>query len=403
MDISNLISRAEIFAEAKRLKRTKGKRKTFTDERRFLAKRDNAFFKYLDNSENLEAIVESLKDYSFQPYTGFSLFKGLDGNGNRKYRPLLIPADPDRLLFSIVNRKLFSILEPHLKKYACLGIGLTEQEQSVQTAKVIGELIELNNQDYVHILKTDFKKYFCTIERKRLLKKFKPFLKEEPNADVLYLFIKTSLYNDIYMDDTFKSNFGDWELQFKGIPQGLSYSSLLASFYGTILDQAINSLGTVKAKRYLDDMVILGKDAESINSAYQKVKEVSAKIGLKLHDIGPVEDGKTFTVKSTETSYVFLGVEIKDQEACIPEKAINKFKQTIQAEIVNSKLLAKYSPEKVKEVFDDYVKGWVQSYSPVVSKVYMNELKKNLNEWITWYLSKKKKAKKLEGYKFIIS
>lgn len=399
MGLSLLITPSAVYKEAKSLAQSKGKAKSFELTHRYLTKRNNEFYKYLKDRSNLEAFCDSLTNYEISSYKGFALTKGVDSNGRVKYRPLLIPDHSDRLLFSIVNKILFPLFEDHMKKFHCFGIGLKENGKKISAGPVIKELIALNEAEYTHVLKTDFKRFFCTIPRGRLLHKIKPFLRNHPEGDVLFELIKQSLYNDITSDGIFESEFSSWQLHLRGVPQGLSYSSLLASFYGTILDGAISDVPGVKHKRYLDDMVILSDSKENLEIAYTKLKQVSTKIGLDLHDIGPVSDGKTFVVDSNREAYIFIGVEVRDGKALVPKKAVKRFKQVIEQEIINADTIEQYSPYQIKEIFDNYTYGWKRAYSSVVSPHHYNEVIHLLNEYLEKYLSTKRK-RPLTGISF---
>lgn len=399
MDLSRLITNSAVYKEAKFLAESKGKTKSFEQTHRYICKRNNDFYKYLKDQNNLIAFCEALKNYKISSYTGFALYKGVDSKGQKKYRPLLIPCHQDRLLFSIINKILFPLFEKHMKRYDCLGIGLTKYERKISSGPVIKEIIALNTDGYTHVLKTDFKRFFCTIPRKRLLQKVKKIIASHEEHEVLYELVKQSLYNNITSNDNFKKAFSAWQLDLRGVPQGLSYSSLLASLYGTILDNAISELDDVKYKRYLDDMVILGKNEQAISVAYLKLKEVSKKIGLDLHDVGPVTDGKTFMVNSVNDPYIFIGIEVHNGIARIPEKAIKRFKSVIEQEIINTDTIAKYQPNQIKEVFENYTYGWKKAYSSVVSPDHFTSVILMLNEYLNDYLNKKRKSA-LSGYVF---
>lgn len=387
MDISCLIERRLVLAEAKSLAESKGKAKSFEPTKRFLSKRNNEFRKYLTDRDNLDAFCAGLTNYKLDPYRGFAL-RSIGANGKPKYRPLLIPSHKDRLLFSLVNKLIFPLFEEHMKRYDCLGIGLKESGRKISTKPVIDNLIELNRLGYSHVLKTDFRRFFCTIPRKRLLQKVKKVVSKHPQGEVLYKVIAASLHNDITSDGIFNKEFSSWQLNFRGVPQGLSYSSLLASFYGTILDNALDGIPDIKHKRYLDDMVVLGRDENAIGIAFAKLKEVSVKIGLELHDIKPVSEGKTFVVDSKIDSYIFLGTEVRDGIACVPEKAISRFKNVVVQEIVNRSTVAKFTPQEIKQVFDNYTLGWKRAYSGVVSRQHFGDVKEELNLYLNDYLNK---------------
>ena len=391
MDLSRLIASSAVYKEARLLAKSKGKAKSFEPTHRYLTKRNNDFYKYLKDKSNLQTFCDSLADYKISEYKGFALAKGADDKGRVKYRPLLIPGHSDRLLFSIVNKMLFPLFEEHMKKFNSLGIGLREDGKKISAGPVIKELIALNDAGYTHVLKTDFKRFFCTIPRSKLLHKMKPLLKRHHEGDLLYELIKQSLYNNIVADDIFESEFSSWQLHLRGVPQGLSYSSLLASFYGTILDGAISDVSGVKHSRYLDDMIILSNSKDNLDVAYTKLKQVSTKIGLYLHDIGPVNNGKTFEVDSKTDPYMFIGVEVKAGMARVPEMAIKRFKRVIEQEIINTDTIKRYSPEQIKEVFDNYTYGWKRAYSSVVSPDHFNDVIRLLNDYLKKYLSTKRK------------
>jgi hypothetical protein len=175
------------------------------------------------------------------------------------------------------------------------------------------------------------------------------------------------------------------DLKNTGIPQGLSYSPLLASFYALELDDCVEGRQNSKSYRYLDDMVILCRTEEELNDVYEQIEIISKKLDLVLHPLGS-DDKKTKKVNTVTESFEFLGVDINKDGIHISKDSIKSFKNRFTNEIINDKTLIDF-PNDVKDVYKNFAGGWSNHYKNVCPDHY-NEVKKEIEKYLKDYIEK---------------
>lgn len=347
----------------------------------------NALGKFIHkhSSDHAKSLYQETEKYFPKPYRGISILKK-----NGKYRPLLVPSPLDRLVFLTALPRIKKVIYKRLLKFSALGVGVSSEKVPkipVVTDKIF-EKIKLRKTKYV--LALDFQDFFSTIHRDRLYNKLKTIFSKAEEKKLLKLLV-LSINNPIESDALFKSEFRHLNLETSGIPQGLAYSPLLASFFATSLDALVRKDSSVVAYRYLDDMVIIGSNKKNLIKIYRNIKKFSAKLGLKLHKLG--EKTKILPVIKPHDSFDFLGISFSKSGKQITDQAIKKFLGTIKTEILTSRGL-KTSTDNIKRVFKEYVTGWKQYYSAICPEHY-KEISPTLATEIRTYMMRKKAWKRI--------
>ncbi|HVY72649.1 MAG TPA: reverse transcriptase domain-containing protein [Candidatus Paceibacterota bacterium] len=349
------------------------RRDRYTDTRKA-----NALGKFISQHRTDPSL--SLQAYTLSPYRGIVARKK-----NGKFRPLLVPVPRDRLAFGAALSRIKKLLESRLAKYNALGVGV-DYDDSPTVRKICLKILEhVLKEDLHSILALDFQDYFSSINRKKLNQQLRPIFRKAGEIE-LYKFVWASVNNAITTDSEFQTNFGALELDRRGIPQGLAYSPLLASFFGIKIDRIVARRKNLRFYRYLDDMVVLGKTKEELTEVYEVIKNVADGLDLKLHPIG----GKTklLSLDVSKDSFEFLGVVIAPYDPrglLIPESALEKFKEILRLEIFTKGA----DITKGKKVFKDYALGWARHYKTVCPEHYA-EVVPSLNAYITEQMEKKR-------------
>jgi hypothetical protein len=391
LDLSQIFTQEEIARAVKALASpAKLFRKNNLPTHRFDSCEDlNALGKYLEIFD-IGEYYESLKTYSPQPYNGVTIEKK-----NGKLRPLLVPHPSDRIVFTAAFKPVRRVLEGELLKRHALGIGVIKDKKQVE--QTLLSILREAQSGKNHVLCLDFKDYFSSINRKRLLISLSYRFKTQEQK-ILYELVKRSIHNSIAMSTEFETNFKDLALHSTGVPQGLAYSPLLASYYGLRLDDVVAKLSKklgVVGYRYLDDMIVLANNQGDLEYIYNEILKESEKMDLKLH---PLEPGsKTKLVDARTDTFDFLGIHFDSNAAYIPEKAIERFKETIMREILNESTVF-YDEDLVKKRFINYVKGWRNYYKTHAREHYLNEVRPLLGTWLKKYMTKYRKQKKKQFY-----
>lgn len=387
MNLQSLLTQEQISSAFKSLKR-KVYRKNFSDLKRFSGieeRKLNELGEYSRKTDIESFYTKELKLFSFEPYSGLKIRKP-----NGKFRPLLIPSPKDRIVLSAVFPKVRNILKPFLEKHHALGLGIKKEKDTTECKRVLTEIQQsLKNGSAKYVLKLDFKDFFSSIDRAILLRQLsKNFRGKEQRR--LFRLIRASIENKIEADADFHGTFGHLNLRTTGIPQGLSYSPFLSSFYALPLDKVANRVKSCKSFRYLDDMIVLSKNERQANKVYELIKSRSGKLKLKLH---PLENGsKTQLLSINKNSFEFLGIGISKEGLFIPKDAVKEFKSTFEREIVNNAIVAKFKFEEVTRAYKSFAGGWVNHYKSICSDSFA-VIEKEITIYLDQYVEKHRTRK----------
>ena len=381
---------SEIEEAFKRLKSRRFK-KSFEETKRFAAPEErslNSLGKYLSNTSP-DQYFELLKNYTLAPYSGFKIEKS-----NGKPRPLLIPEPQDRILLAATFPKVKNRLSLVLKKHNALGLGLFDSDETTECKKTLLDIYSaIQNGQGRYILKLDFKDFFSSIDRPKLIKFLSPYFKTE-NQKKIFEIIKASIANSIDADDDFWHALKHLNLKTVGIPQGLSYSPLLASFYALSLDTIPNKVRGCIGYRYLDDMIILAPSESKAKRVYELLKKESEKLKLNLH---PLEKGsKTQLIDIEKENFEFLGIGISKGGLYVPDEAVEDFKDVFRKEIVNRKTMAQFGLSEIMRVYKRYARGWSNHYSSICPKHY-EIIVPSMNIFLKTYIEKLSFRKRFFG------
>lgn len=191
---------------------------------------------------NLRIIQKELLDrnYKIGEYRHFTIYEP---------KPRLISAldFKDRL----VQHALCNIITPIFERtflpynFACRdGMGTHKGVKHLQAM--------LRKHKHTHFLKTDYSKYFPSVDHERLYVEIE---RKISCRDTL------SLIREIIPPEG------------KGIPIGSLTSQLMANVYGNIIDQYIHhELKHRHWARYMDDIIILGDDPSKLRRSFESIK-----------------------------------------------------------------------------------------------------------------------------------
>lgn len=313
--------------------------------------------KYLNDEQKINEVslfgfYQKLEEYSLSPYNALAIEKGKENP--KKYRPLLVPEPQDRLIFDSLLPIYFRKLKDYLIQRNLLGLGL-EKKQRISDVlhKIFKDYI---NKGYCFALTLDYSSFFSLIDRKTLLDKLKNDLKDDKLLSVLNMVI----YNDIKNGKIVQDKTGVKILE-NGIPQGLSFSPLLACYYALEVDDIYINDKKVAGFRYIDDIIIFGKNKSDLEDVYQKIKTKSEELKMCLHPIGTKTE-----LKDLSNDYVkYLGVEISTKGLKISEGKFNDLLEIAKNEIFHIKHIEKKDSKLIKSVYYDFIKGWLNHYEKI--------------------------------------
>ena len=313
--------------------------------------------KFLDDEQKTKEIpllefYQKLKNYSLSPYNALAIEK--DKTNPKKFRPLLVPEPEDRLIFDSLLPIYFKKLKDYLIQRKLLGLGL---EKKQRISDVLRKIFNNNvNKGYCFALTLDYSSFFSLIDRKILLEKLENDLKDSKLLSVLNVIINNEIKNGKEVQE--KTGVKILE---NGIPQGLSFSPLLACYYALDVDDVYINDSNVIGFRYIDDIIIFGKNRSDLESVFKKIEEKSKELKMCLHPLGTKTE-----LKDLNSDYVkYLGVEISTKGLKISEEKFNDLLNIVKNEIFHSKHIEKKEPESIKSVYYDFIKGWLNHYEKI--------------------------------------
>jgi RNA-directed DNA polymerase len=204
--------------------------------------------------ENIENISEKLKkrEYKFVPLRAKSIPKA--GGGTRILR---IPAVKDRVV--LTGLKL--LISPRFRKLDRPCSHGYVKGRSRFTA--IAEIRKLAASGHMWVLEADIKKFFDTVPRDVLKKKFIREIRMRSIIPIIEQAIETEVGNC--------EDFGPFDKAFliadSGIPQGGVLSPMLSNFYLSEFDLAMEE-AHFNLVRYADDFVVMCKSKDEASQAY---------------------------------------------------------------------------------------------------------------------------------------
>lgn len=216
---------------------------------------------------NLLAIQAELKAgaYKIGEYRNFTIYEP-------KARLISALDFKDRL----VQHALCSVIAPIFDRallpytFACrTGMGTHAGVRHVQSM--------LRHTKHTHFLKTDFSKFFPSVNRQRLHEIIYKKIRCEQTLKILREIIPT---------------------EGVGIPIGSLTSQLFANVYGNPVDRFIHfTLGYRNWARYMDDIVILDSNPNQLRASFERIQEFSKDnlgMGISKWQVSPVTQGINF-------------------------------------------------------------------------------------------------------------
>lgn len=254
---------------------------------------------HLKFKENLEAnlyrLQIALREGSYQhgAYTQFAVFEP---------KKRIISALPfaDRVIQHAIN----NVLEPILENvfYSCTFACRKNKGTHAGVRAVQAAMRRLSQHGEVFYLKTDFSKYFASIDRSVLFQELERKISDKRLLALL-------------------EQFGDREGV--GVPIGNLLSQLFANLYGHIFDRYIKEVLREKYYfRYMDDTVILSLDREHLKIVKNQLEEF-ARTTMKLRF-------SKWMIASVHKQVNFLGYRIAPAYKLIRKDSVTRAKRKVR-------------------------------------------------------------------------
>jgi RNA-directed DNA polymerase len=255
---------------------------------------------------NLEQLHDSLRNGTYRPQAIRRAWAPKPGSTEQ--RPLGIPTVRDR----VVQTALRSVLEPIFERdFAEHSYGFRPERGAKAALRRVDHLLK---QGYIYVVDADFKSYFDTIPRDRLLERVATKVSDGRILALLRAYLEQGVMDGMEC----------WTPT-RGTPQGAVISPLLSNIYLDPLDARMAEQG-FEMTRYADDFLIQCRSEAEARAALAEVERWTAAAGLSLHS------DKTRIVDTRERGgFDFLGYHFERGHRRPRAKSLGKLKETIRA------------------------------------------------------------------------
>ncbi len=232
-----------------------------------------AEFSYNLESELL-GLQQELIDFTYTPgsYRLFTIYE-------RKKRQIAAAPFRDR----VVHHALLNIIEPSIDRCFIFDSYACRKAKGVHAAV---NRYQQWSKEYPYVLKMDIEQYFPSIDHTLLKAKLRHYLKDRYVLDLLDRIIDTTPMEVGRADLCYFS--GDdllTPLEHRtGLPIGNLTSQFFANVYLDSLDHFIQEKLKVSGYlRYVDDLVVMGRDKDLLHTIRENIRERLAENRLRLH------------------------------------------------------------------------------------------------------------------------
>ena len=191
--------------------------------------------------------------------------KLIDKPGSEEKRPLGIPTVRDR----VVQTALKMVLEPIFEKeFHESSYGFRPGRRCKDALRAV---IAHLRGGYRWVVDADFRKFFDTIPKERLLERVKGSISDQKVLSLIESYLNQEVIHEMER----------WTPE-AGTPQGAIISPLLANIYLNPLDHQLAEEGLTSI-RYADDLIILAKTEDEAKAALDHLGKWAVQEGLSLH------------------------------------------------------------------------------------------------------------------------
>jgi group II intron reverse transcriptase/maturase len=252
--------------------------------------------------ENLQSVLASLKDGSFEPKP---LRRQFIDKGNGKLRPLGIPAVRDRVAQEALRRLLNPIFEP-LFHEASYGF-----RPGRNCHMALERALREHENGHPVVLDADIQGFFDNLPHSVIMQAVAAQVADGNILNLIEKFLRAGVMeNGVFKPTTV------------GTPQGGVISPLLANIVLNHLDWQLHQHG-YRFVRYADDFVVLTQSKAQAEEALALVARCLGNLGLSL------SPDKT-RITSYGKGYSFLGFVLSRRSRRMREKSVKKFQDKVR-------------------------------------------------------------------------
>ena len=224
---------------------------------------------YVDDIHNI--LVN--KTYIPSPYVKMLIHDGARKKERIIYKPRFYP---DQVIHWALMQQIQPLLEKGMYEYCCASV---PNRGIHYGANYIKKILVRDRKNTKYALKLDVKKFYPSIDKEIMKRKFMKIIKERDTLDLIDIIIDSSE---------------------AGLPIGNYTSQWFANFYLQDLDHFIKEKLKVKYYlRYMDDMILFHRNKKELHKIKDKIE-----ILLKKEDLKLKENWQLFKVASRPIDFI---------------------------------------------------------------------------------------------------
>jgi len=301
--------------------------------------------------ENQETLIWQIRNgrYKPNPVRRVEIPKETKG----EYRKLGVPTVGDRVIQQAITQELMPIYE---EQFSENRFGFRPQKGQHDALRQCQKNV---NDGYVYVVDMDLEKFFDTVCQSKLIEVLSRTIKDGRVISLIHKYLNAGVL--------VKGMFERTEI---GMPQGGPLSPLLSNVMLNELDKELERRGH-RFVRYADDCMIFCKSRKSAERTLSNILQfIEEKLFLKVNR------------KKTKVSHIsrvkYLGYTFyRHQGKCrfrVHPKSVGKMKERIREITDRHKGI---SNEKREEMYQQFVRGWVEYYK----LADMKSLLKETDQW----------------------
>jgi len=255
------------------------------------------------------------------------------------------------------------------------------------------------NDGFSIFFKSDIKAFFTKIDHDQVCN----FIYEQTKDNEIQKIFRDGLNIELGNKDDLAKYFDLFPRDGVGVPQGSS----LSAFSGNVLlyefDRMLNTDAT-RAYRYIDDVIILGRDEASVDQARSQAIKWLKNKGMSLYT--PVKGSDKAEEGKVESSFTYLGCKIMPNHVAPCKPSMMNLLKKIDSEVAGSKkfitkILDDNNSRKLEAAYiqslnriDRIIYGWGKSLSFCSDGLPFKKLDKGidkkLRDYEEWFDNKRK-------------
>lgn len=281
--------------------------------------------------EELKQLNLDLREHRYEPVPvkRIMLYKG------EKAREIALYSMRDKVVQQSVASELSRLFDPYFVQGT---FAYRSGKSALQAIDLVTEQMRTGKWNVV--LKLDITKYFDRIQWPVLQNMLQRKVREE---DVIQL-IRKDVQN-VSLEES-----GDLKEKTRGIHQGSGISPVLSNIYLMEFDRWLSEKD-IFFIRYSDDMLLLGKDKESMLVLLKKIKIKLQGYGLEINEDKQI-------LANLETGVDFLGYHLSGKGKTIPSKAEQSLEEKLETVWLSSDVELEEKIKKAAEILG----GWEQYF-----------------------------------------